>query len=543
LLCGALSRAERSTHVSTLDVIAAAEKAASTGPQAQAYEHAASALLDYDIVVAISQGTLNFQFQHLWKHKVLPQAFDIKVGKKELNVTAMGPPVVDLAMVTSKLARDAESALLKLPITHGSFTYWDTSGDDPVLKTEPLDGVTMAFRVELKLEETSLDAIQRTSDQGDSSFNLVESFSDFSEEVFDISHVLADFEHVDLDTWDPDSSILGGLSAEGGTELAKFWSTYLQEAAKSANPYILGYSVTKQPDSQLPADKALFAPTAATFSTSVHTPPSPDTAGLATLNFLMASGSPDVSPPSGQFASNWIPSPDVYGTFAVSRQLFRERYVAQYVLPRIADAMGIPEAFTETATGWTVAHSESSKTNHPNLDSGMVDVHQTDSYDAGCDVTIADGSFPVMVTASGYMYRKAFFEEHPLGIDTTYWGDARQEWTLTIEVSAADNGELVLAPAVTAGQLKTNSDESWLAKAADAVGGLFTRTVAQNMDDIKQLLGSIENDLVQAFQGRLAAGLNGLQTMIVMPAGDTFDFKQVALSPEGNLLMQATYKG
>ena len=511
------------------------------GPQGAQYAAASAALNGFDMVVAVSEATLNFQLAHLFKHKLLPQAASSEDPQPSIKLT-FGPPTVDLQMATSRFDQDGRSAVLRMHVTTGVHESCATSPSVPTT----LDGITLAYCAPLAIADVSLDTIQQTQAAADASaadepFSLLEAFSDFSDELFDYHRLFLDLTNVTPEDWDAGNSDFKGLDINVVTDLIAYVAGYLGQDLAPSNPFVVGYGTTAKAPSALPPDQALLAPTAATYSASAQTlaPGAPDP-GLATLNYLLVSGRDLPAGPAGQFAKPWIASQDTYAVLAVSRGLFRRGYVAQEILPALAAAMGVSEPFAEDGSGWVVSDLSANRYTLKNADSGMVNVHVTDTQQSGCGATIADGADPVVLTAEGFFYRKIYFEENPLGIHTDYWADARQPWTLTIQMSAGADGTVVLAPTATKGDVVTSHGENSMAKLGDAVAGLFGKTMKAAMEDIDQRLQPIEKQLVQQLGTQLAASLQGLAKVVILPAGQTFLYKHLHLSPEGNLLIDAT---
>ena len=100
------------------------------GPQGAQYAAASAALNGFDMVVAVSEATLNFQLAHLFKHKLLPQAASSEDPRPSIKLT-FGPPTVDLQMATSRFDQDGRSAVLRMHVTTGVHESCATSPSGP----------------------------------------------------------------------------------------------------------------------------------------------------------------------------------------------------------------------------------------------------------------------------------------------------------------------------------------------------------------------------------------------------------------------------
>jgi len=251
-------------------------------------------LAECDMVLGISENTINYQFEQLWKRKKIQREWNILIDSNEVLINPDSKTFDDkidneqfdvafkakIEAPTIKILKN-DSKVLNFFITFKSGTMysWEGNGKNAKVKTSSMENWIYAFKVAIGNIEKDANNVSWITDESKEYFFVISKFVGLPVELFSIESIFLDFENSNYSDYSTKDSKID-LSI---TELAYFQSL-LSNAFKhiknSDNPYILGYGLKlKKYENQ---EKALFQPT-----TLRHTTTYDDNPNLSSFNFLM----------------------------------------------------------------------------------------------------------------------------------------------------------------------------------------------------------------------------------------------------------------
>ncbi|WP_309119288.1 hypothetical protein [Paenibacillus sp.] len=481
------------------------------------------------MVAAITEDTINFQFEQLFKKSILPDHLKLKAGDTGIEIDAkLNAPTVSFSVPGTNRA-----ILFMLNMPSGKFTYWDGFGSSAKQKTIDFTNWVYAFTVNLDLVAIAYDDVKKGSAVPQ---EVQDHLQQFNDSMFTISHLFTDFEDADLASFDPGLTKMplpdGSMITPGQiTQFQQALQTYFTTLQGTDNPYILGYCVDT--NTIAPSTPPTFTPTGSTFS--IYSDPSIE--GISTLNFLVMTNQTPLptDPNAGIFSSNWVTNSESDGKFIISSDLFW----ISWLLPLIQNSLGITNAPTPITGGWS--YSSNSQQQYTLKDDvkcisslTMVDAHITMTDNRTASVSYSnDTPTKVKVNLSGNLtmtYRNDFTCVFSEWMSET----AKIDWTGKITISAGDDGQVALDLDLDVPDATKSTDGNWLGKGDIAlipdnkqllndIGGSYESSMKNTLNQFKNLLGPLHN-------------------RFILPAGDVFFYANAQLDPFNNLTMDITYK-
>ncbi len=358
-----------------------------------------AALGQCDMVLSVSQNTINYQFSQLWKRGKIRQTWKVLVW-----APSGGPSVVrtqedadfdatlqtwqtvqaNIAALFARGDYEAFGKALAAAIAAGQlWSYGWTgsvaapaitilSGDtrhmlfavsfqsgtllscpDPTqnISTWGLAGAVYSFRVPIgRLQINSTQEI--LTPEGQNQANQVIRDSGLTESDFSIEALFLDFENADISNFDtPTSRFPAGATTAIQNTVVDYFKLVV---AGESNPFVLGYALKVK---QITSREALFHPNSVRFSTSYSTQ-----AGCSAVNFLMMSGGNDY--PEGQnvgvLPRSLLEDAGLGstgdGVFAIDWALFNTLLIDPFTIAiAAAVSTGFPAAsYTRTAQSWSL---------------------------------------------------------------------------------------------------------------------------------------------------------------------------------------------
>jgi hypothetical protein len=331
---------------------------------------------------------------------------------------------------------------------------------------------------------------------------------------------------------------------------------YLKDLIKSGNPYILGYSLTTNSETQYPEDRKIpdsLRPVGTTYTMYYD----PDHPNISNLNFVLATqgGRKGVLASPGNFDSNWI-QPDeqidakmIYSHTVLLEDLYFKPFfnqLRQSVYDKIKDHIdvhignGYQNAKSSTPSGFSYTISNDSSGD--------------DQYVNRFEVNIVNKPGAVEINLDGSL---KFYKEHSkhLGLCTARASlTASVNWsgTITLTVEKDKNGVPTLH-----NQREFHIDDNHhhthrnpCAKAASVFGDIFgvllgALTSGLSFGFFTKLFDDLLDIRVPGI-GNIGLALqnlgNSVATVIILPAGQVFFFKNPSADPEANLSLGLTFK-
>lgn len=483
----------------------------------------------FDLVAAVTEDALNFQFDLLFRQGVLPKSLRLDLADTGLAIDAeLAAPTVRLSVPDT-----TSTVLFLLHLRRGTFSYYEGFGPTATRRQVRIENWIYAFRVDMKfaaLDRKTLPAGARRT---------LEAFDD---EQFTVRQLLLDLADSRLSEFDRDATSmpLPDGSKPSPNTLAQWQAAlaaYFASLSGGSNPYVLGYTVQARHEGKDAA--ALLGAGAATCST-FHNPDSP---GTSTLNFLIKAGEtlPAV-PPNGVFGEPLVTAPDYDGAMVVDADVFRTAYLEGVLLPAIARAVGVPELRPRSTHGerfglvWTSA-ADVATLGRLALETPLLNVYEDHREHREVVVVVSPGS---RITVTGNLRTEYGWYQTPFGGRVDEGGAAvTQDWTATLTLGAGVDGRLsVVLSEFDHGTPRPDRPVS----PAEFLVDLIDRGLAQSEADFAAALGRYETDVADEISTSLRDALAVLNTRVVLPGGDVFFFSDAALDTDFNLVADVQYK-
>lgn len=523
-------------------------------------------LQGFDMIVSITQETINYQLKELWKkgivHKHLSFAAQAESTVKHIKQAVSVGLEADLAPPTVEILDGSDNRrklLFHLKMTSGSLA--SDSFDSRLL----FANWEYVFTVDLDMQEIAHAAVQNHTAIPDEVKNHL---AGFTEDMFTIRHLFMDFQDADLATYDKSRSHCPLPDDWGGGDLAQkpgdFTLTLVQAALEghfkaltgSANPYILGYAVASKQAGGVNLLPTLD-PTAATFSTNYNS----TNQTLSSLNFLVMTNHHPLptDPAAALFTQDAVAATDADGRFLVAQDSF----FSGWLLPQLQSAISLqqePEYYhASNATGQGINSSSSATPNYGSVTAPATAAWMI-NYDVRYDWLVKDGwncwpthvdahywqqdtrslglvlSNPSAQTAQltlvGNLAVK-YQVEYTCVWDNCLWTSASDSFTGNITFSGGTQGELGMIGTIP--QPNPSFDTGCCAGShLDALLDVNKNILNEQSTNFSAQLPS----LVTALQN----SCNDVRNRFILPAGDLFFYKNPQFDQAGNLLLDITYK-
>jgi hypothetical protein len=513
-------------------------------------------IIDYDMVAAVTQASLNTQLFLLWpmldeSHRKMSWAFkreDPEIGL-EIDYSfegEMNPPEVILGTTTSPNFQ----VKLCINIPMGNLTYGSAKK-----KTVQINDWKYVFDVDVNFVAINQDRIQSHTAVPNVVKEMLEKFSD---NQFTIKHLLMNFQDANIANYD---SVHSNLPLpEGTSELVReFFQTgltnYFKDLAKTDHPYILGFSIESKSATNDPSIPPTFTPTRGTYW--IFFEPDQARQGLSALNFLLATGSRTLPPKTEPgFKNNWVTNNDYDGRFVVASGTFFD----MFILPRLLKALdrqvvgyghddhtyfdvsgGVnwqkAEAPSKDNPHWKYSFSTSSNWDVKDVNVLGTLIHCQHSFsnnnEFSMDLENLDANKAIIKLSGSFKTRHDMLC-HPLGIKETFWATTEVDWSGKITLEGGTLGIIKLTSEINTGETKSDRGGNWAGKADLSL-------IPSNKENLDTMSTWI-NDKFKNELGSLKNFLGNVNNRFVLPAGAVFAFKNPQFDSYQNLLADVTYK-
>jgi hypothetical protein len=493
----------------------------------------------FDIVTAISQDTVNYQIQQLFKQGVLPNSWNITMADTGISIDAtLSPPTVNFAVPDS-----TSTVVFAINMPSGVFTYYEGFGPSAQQQKLQFSNWSYAFNVNLNFAQISADDIQNSTAVPDV---VKTTLSAFQSDMFTIQHLFMDFENADIASYNPNLTSMpvpgaSGLTPGQLTQWQNAIEDYFKSLSGTSNPYILGYVASTANTSVQDGAPPLFNPTGATFSTFQGAA----TSGANTLNFLLMTDGAAIPPvpPNGVLTASPISSSDYDGAMVVDPSVFVEGFVVEQLLADVSAAAGLGP-FTQSGPGWLASASSNNLDQHGGKgavvgsDSKILDIYLEQRNSATATAAIVTGSTPSIHIAGAFEIDAGYYE-YPFG-SRTWDGTVKTtlNWTLDIAISAGTDGTIVVTPTFNPSAPTQDKSENFIQKILDVIG----QGMNGFLDQVGAWASQIESYDFSGMQSSLTNALSMLSTRVILPAGDVFFFSDASLLGDYTLHCDLQYK-
>jgi hypothetical protein len=524
---------------------------------------------DYDMVVSIPVATLNDQLNLLTVLDVIQSQLilvqTVKSGQyvyEVLDAASSIPP--NCACINAQvrpsvtIGESGTNITFVLNFTGGDALFWVGEGPLAQLTSYAMTGWSYGIDVNMALATIAKDDIATNVAVPP---NVRDQLTQFTDNMFTVNSLFMDFESTNLLQFTPVHSTAGAAGDPGLEALALFMQFYLKYLVTSGNPYILGYSLTTTPATNYPGSQQVpgsLQPAGTTY-TMYYDPADPN---LSTLNFVLVTqgGKKTIPGTPGNFDSNWIqPGEQVDGKLIYSHTVliedlllepffneFRQRIydnIHSHIDVRIGQ--GYDQARSATPTG--LAYDISSVASGDN--------QYVNSF--GATFSTSPGAAVVKLSGTLKFYKGdskdvANFEFKTVTARASMSAEVTWSGTITLSVEKDASGEPTLHIDRAFGIDSSHHDQYMNdeAKAMSFFADVFGKLVdfvtsGLTMDFFTTLFDQLLTVHLSGI-GNIANAFQNLGrsvgTVVLLPAGKVFFFKNPAIDPQGNLSMGLTYK-
>jgi hypothetical protein len=538
---------------------------------------------DYDMVVSVTEDTINAQLKQLVKMGTINPEFiliqEIEGGEyryqvadsiSEVPVDSQGNPKLSYIdgqiMPQVQISQSGTDITFVLEFLGGSAYFW--TGYGPAAQLTKYDMTGWSYGVDITLD---LAAVEK-DDIGQKIAvpkNVEEQLKGFLDNMFSVSSLFMDFEATELVRFHPAHSGAGDSGDAGLQQLVLFMNFYLKDLQAQGNPYILGYALAPGANTQYPPREVVpdeLAPVGTTY-TMYHDPDHP---GLSTLNFVLATkgGHGAVTGTPGTFDTNWInPTEQCDAKMIYSHGCLIEPFILRPFFEQLRQTVwtGVSEQFDELTAGNDYATGRSSTPGGLAFtisNVGYGDQRYVNTFNAKLTTTAAPAtaagegpSSSAIVQLSGHL---GFYKEvsTDMGCTATAWASQSGDWDATIQVDSAKDAQglptlTIKHSAPTPSGSSSDTGKNDCAKGWEVIGEILDLILAGFTLGLSLLAGDggpldAVFDLTIPGLGNLGHLFDNLGSSVtpavILPAGNEFFFKNPAIDAGANLSAELTYK-
>lgn len=490
-----------------------------------------NSLLNFDQVFALTQQTINTQFQLLFLNGTI---------SKQMNVTpfpnsavgiqaSLKTPTVSVSLGDGNV--NPQQVRFNINIDSGNATYYSPTGQ---LIHEDVSGFTIALLVNLtELPVTPSYNGIKVSDEVKSATAPF-----LNQNLYTVTAILLDLDNVNYSTatiYNPDGS------RNTSSTLTTLLSAIIQELIKDGNPYLL--SVNPKINTVTNTGLQGFQPTSVLYNTHLYNNTDADSQ-LSTYNMCIMNEqhtAPFTRVTLPKFPDNLVSS-GVAGRLYISNAQFASVYIENQVLPILKSAMGSQANFTRTGNTWT--YDFTSNQNDKNdghgpvvgSDSGILDIYGNLQIENQCKLTFdptKSTSNQVVLNGSGFFYVRTDFYERPFNIwaHDAYF-TVKKSFTFTIILEAGADGKITINFTSATSAAQTDSWENIAVKFAD----LFNGGLQSSLDKANNAFTNFENGRFDSFTTNAAAAFNVLENVVILPGASSYFFKNATTNTEGDII-------
>lgn len=512
-------------------------------------------LNNYDMVLAVSQNTINNQFFLLFAEGVISDTINIAYLSSnpalQLNAT-VNAPTVDMELSPANL----NQLNFNINFKSGTFTYMDYALDPNNPQSADVSGWVITFLVNLQqmtIDSANPPGLNVSADAqtalssyvGDAAFTVQALFLDFDD--VNLSQVIINAAGIEMQSNDPRYPWV--LTA---------MQQLVASLKSSGNPYILGFHAASNNPSQTNPQLPALAPTRMQFISNQYNYPAgtqgPADDGLSCLCYLTMTGTDPFPYPDGKvpgFVWNPIPSAQLQGRMFIDNNTFNSGYINTLVLPVLQQAMATPGNWSQSGNSWTLDY----KTDDGNHNDGHgpavgkdwpENIYGLTTIENFCtialDVTNSTAN-QLLYNGSAYFFQKLDLYEHPLGIWAhDAWTSTKLAFTFTLTISAGASATLLVTFTPTAG---TPDQQNWanpVVKFTDAISSLFNSSLENQLKQLNSQWTAFESWEFSSFTTNAAQGFQGLSEQLILPAPQQFYYSNIGLNSENDVVLDIGYK-
>jgi hypothetical protein len=509
----------------------------------------------YDLVLAISQNTLNNQFFLLLAEGTIDSRIDIAYAPAlpDLALHAqINAPTVQLVMQPASPLQ----AVFNINLKSGTFTYMDYALTPP-LQTADVSGWVFSMVVDLtqmSINSTQPEGLVVSADAQNQLGKYV------GDAAFSLRALFLDFDNVNLSTV---SVTAGDVKMQPSDARYPWVLTAIQQLIanikSSGNPYILGYHAASNDPTQTTPQVPLLASTSMQFVSDQYNYPAGSTDhsqdGLSALCYVTMTANKAVPYPDNKvpsFSWNPIPAAAVQGCMFIDNATFNRGYVMGAVLPVLSAALQSGVAWTQTGNSWTLTDNRNDGSQNDGhgpvvgSDSGILDIYGLHTDNRTCTLTLNTKTSvdnQLVYDGTGSFYRRLDLYEKPLGIWAhDAWTSSTLPFTFTLTLTAGADGSITAKLVPKQGSSSQDNWANFVVKATDVIGQLFNASLEDQLQKIDDSYTAFEQGQFSQFSSGTAQAFQALSEQLILPAPKQFYYSNIALNSENDVVLEIGYK-
>jgi hypothetical protein len=535
-------------------------------------------LNNYDMVWALTQGTINAQLQWLFtkltppgqqgiQHVTFGQLFqaDGKTVRDGVHVDAyLGVPSIEIA------EGNDSTVYLYIPFVSGTLQHLGygstgvyTVNLAPDRANRAATTWTLCFKADINVADLTptLDC-QSGTPPANMHKETYQKLCNFQSSDFTIRQIFLDLQNVDMVTYLPNKStipanVTASYTSDGTTTpnqpdpmasiaLQLAMPLYFKDldASSENNPYILGYTANAN-FNQVSA----FQPTGTVYSTHYYEPPArqPTDPDLSTFELLLVTH--HKNPPLGNlgFGYNLVGRTGISGTGRVANATVVSDWLANSALPggSVMDALGRAMEIPVSAISYDAAtHRWSGESRATLADQHFAFITAKVSTTRKLSVTFSQsetdasgktgpglsvaGSFAARLDFDDVVCNGHFTRTQPFTMSIVMAPGIGSDGNATVTLSRSD---------IQRGKPGNDSDLGKLCK----IPGIEQAVEAIMEDMLKNPLDNLNDLEVKNFGSTVDGGLRTLSSQIILPAPSVFAYKDIAFDDEFDLVTDFNY--
>jgi hypothetical protein len=484
-----------------------------------------TSLLNFDQVVALTQQTINTQFELMFLNGTIDKNLNFTIPSNDkIGVTAtLNSPTVSIAL--NKETVNPQQVRFNINIDTGSATYYSPVGK---LESEDISGYSITLNV--NLTKLTVNPDYTGLKVGNSTKAVINPF--LNQDMYTVTAILLDFDNLNYSTAEIYNK--NGVLDPNST-LTTLFSEITNALIKDGNPYLI--SVHPKDTQAVDTGIDAFKPTAVMYNTHLYNNTNA-ASDLSTYNMCIMNQQhplPWTNVTLPKFTQNLITDTNTYGRMFISNSQFCSAYIEDLVLPVLKNAMGANADFTKNGNSWGYDHQTNQNNQHDGhgivvgSDSGILDIYGNQQVHNSCTLNFnpADSTAnSIVLNGSGYFYIKTDYYERPLGIWAhDAWNSAKKSFSFTITLEAGADGKITISFTLNSPAAVTHTWENFVIKFAD----LFNAGLQSSLDATNGCYTSFENGEFSNFSSNASSAFNVLESMVILPAATSYFFKNASL--------------
>jgi hypothetical protein len=525
---------------------------------------------DFDMVVSITEKTINDQLTHLLRmgtihpELIITQELDDETGEYNFKVydspddiprDAKGAPASATIEVEIQpqvtISSSGKIITFVLKFLGGSVWFW--KGQGPKAKLVQYDAAGWQYAVAINMDLKQLQKDNLAKDIKVPGF-VEDQLNKFMSNMFDVNHLFMNFQSTDLMKFDPEKTDAGKAKDQGVEQLVIFMNFYLKWLTETGNPFILGYSITQNDQTAIPAEEKVpdsIKPTGTTytmFHDNVYQ-------HLSTLNFALVTkgGHGTIKSSVDNFESNWIsPDDQCDAKMIYSASRFSEEFILKPLYQRLRDQT-YEKIKNDVTLGPQKEYNEAKQTTATGYKFVISDWNvQSDIYQNNFEVKISNHPTEIHYDVKGNLFVYKSKSKNMGLCPARASAETRTEWSskFIIKVAKGDDGQptLKFEQSCTVDKYEPKSSKNTCADIWDGIGDVLSF-----LTNIFSFLGlNLSSMLEDIFKtqipglGNIAIALanmdDSFNSAVMLPAGGVFFFKNPVSDTPGNVSLSLTYK-